>query len=239
MERHLKLVTSDFENLEKRVLPSFPFCYLIFKSGQTGQHFEIKDISKTGMQLVLPSGELDYAVEQSIGGTIHWNGAELEVVGVVKWVRTNRLGVEFSSQNSLKQKVDEFLSVESLATHLKPVHRLNMGFEVPKLLAFWLRADGPVEIFVWEHNDGEIAKFQLIIMENFVEWEDGKGLKSGRVMSKRDIETPLISEDEFVFKMDGHLGERRTRLAHALVEQISEEFLDEEIKNFLLRKLGY
>lgn len=239
MQRHLKLVDSDFESLEKRVLPCFPFCYLIFKANQTEQHFEIKDISKTGMQLVLRSGEVQYKPDEKLGGTIHWNGAELDVAGEVKWVAGRRLGVEFAGGQNLRQEVDNFLSIDSLVEHLKPVHKLdNMGFEVPNLLRFWLRADGPVEVFVWEHKDGEVARFQIIIMENFVEWEDGKGLQSGRVISKRDIDTPLIHEDEFVFKLDHNIGDQRIATAHQLVQKISPDLMNEETKEFLCRKLS-
>ena len=239
MRRHLKLVESDFESFEKRVLPSFPFCYMIFKSNKSEQHFEIKDISKTGMQLVLRDGETSYNAQDNIGGTIHWNGSELDILGQVKWSTDKRLGVEFSNQTNIKNSVEEFLSIENFVGHLKPIHKIdNTGFEVPNLLRCWLRADGPVELFVWEHTDGEIARFQVIIMENFIEYEDGKGLHTGRVMSKRDIDTPLIHEDEFVFKVDGNICDQKVSMGLGLIDKLSDSLLDDETRQFLCRKLG-
>ena len=59
MARHLNLVQSDFEQLEKIVFPRFPFCYLTFKCDEYDTHvFEVKDISQTGMQLALKNGEV-------------------------------------------------------------------------------------------------------------------------------------------------------------------------------------
>src|SRR5690606_25774122 len=207
----------------KRVLPRFPFCYLTFKSsGQETRVFEVKDISHSGMQLSLRNGEMNLKEENEISGDMHWNGRVVSIFGTVKWVNGNRLGVEFSHQPKLRTEIQEFLEIEALAMMMKPIHKLDFGIELPARLKFWLRADGPVELFVWQHPDGELAKFQTLIMENFVEWEDGVGLKSGRVMSKRNIDTPLITEDEFVFQMDEALDQDKIDRSMALCEHISE-----------------
>ena len=106
----LKLVESDFENLEKRVLPRFPFCYLTFKCGHSEKVFEIRDISHSGMQLVLRDGEHDIKEGSHIHGHIHWFGDTLDINASVKWVTDQRLGVEFSSQQSMREDVSKFLS---------------------------------------------------------------------------------------------------------------------------------
>jgi hypothetical protein len=54
MPKHLQLVESDFETIEKKKLPRFPFCYLTFKPHDYQEHvFEVRDISHSGMQLEL------------------------------------------------------------------------------------------------------------------------------------------------------------------------------------------
>src|SRR5690606_12432041 len=198
MTRHLNLVKNDFANVEKRVLPRFPFCYLTFKTtDESSRVFEVKDISYSGMQLSLKDGEMDLKEDHEIAGNMHWNGRELSLFGTIKWVTDNRLGIEFSHQKKLREEIHEFLTIEKLALMMKPLHKLDFGVEIPARLKYWLRADGPVELFIWQHPDGELSKFQVLLMENFIEWADGMGLKSGRVMSKRNIDTPLITEDEF------------------------------------------
>lgn len=238
MNKHLNLVESDFETLEKRILPRFPFCYLTFKSPQiSNQVFEVKDISYSGMQIGLKNGHHSIKKDEKIHGMLHWSGHELELNGNVAWSTSMRLGVEFSTSQSSREAVDKFLNIDKLAKHLKPVHLVDYGVEMPARLKFWLRADGPVEVFVWQHNDGELAKFQVLIMENFVEWEDVKGLKTARVISKRDVDTPLINEDEIVFKIDPSLDDHKIQRASQLFEGIEEKHLSKNVLEFIKLKL--
>jgi hypothetical protein len=239
MSRHLNLVQSDFEKLEKRIFPSFPFCYLTFKSsGSTKNVFEIKDISQTGMQLGLKDGSHTLKEEDQLHGQIHWVGCQLDIVGDIKWTTDHRVGVEFSTKPSLKEEIVNFLSVKNISRSLKPIHKMDYGVEMPAKLKYWLRADGPVEIFVWRHSDGELSKFQVLVMENFVEWEDCTGLSTGRIISKRDIDTPLINEDEFVFKMSEIIDDEQIALAKSLISEIDEDLLSSESLDFIKLKLG-
>ncbi|MAX66138.1 MAG: PilZ domain-containing protein [Bacteriovoracaceae bacterium] len=239
MSPHLSLVQSDFKKLEKRTLPRFPFCFLIFKCSQNENHvFEVKDISFSGMQLALKSGEHNIKQNESITGNIHWQGKELEVRGHVKWSTPSRLGVEFSSQKEMRDSVARFLAIEEIAKIMKPVHELDYGVDIPTRLKYWLRADGPVELFIWQHNDNEFSQFQILMMEHFVEWEDGKGLKTARVVSKRDVDTPLINEDEIVFKIDEAIDDQKIKRAAQLIKNIPVTYVDPDIISFIQMKLG-
>lgn len=239
MDRHLSLVQSDFEALEKRVLPRFPFCYLLFKNSKTeAQVFEVKDISHSGMQLSLKNGDLNYKSNEKINGEIHWHGRSIDVSGEIVWVKQNRIGVEFSTKASQRENVDKFLKIDNFAQSLKPLHRSEFGLDLPAKLKYWLRSDGPAEVFVWRHNHGDLSKFQILIMENFIEWEDTKGLKTGRVISKRDIDTPLISEDEYVFKLDTHLDDSKIENSQKLINNLDANLLPEETLSFIKMKLG-
>ena len=93
MDRHLNLVESDFEELEKRVLPRFPFCFLTFKCSKENTHvFEVKDISTSGMQLCLKLGTHQIEEDEKIHGFLQWGGVKLEISGNVKWTTEMRLG---------------------------------------------------------------------------------------------------------------------------------------------------
>ena len=239
MTRHLNLVESDFEELEKIVFPRFPFCYLTFKCDEYDSHiFEVKDISQTGMQLALKDGEHKISAEKKINGTIQWQGNKLEVAAEVKWTTQSRLGVEFSHKPSQRECVQKLLSVQNFAKSLKPVHRMEFGFDLPAKLKYWLRADGPVELFVWQHSDGELSHFEFVIMENYIQWKDGQGLKTARIISKRDVDTPLITEDEFVIKVDEVIDDFKIDLACALMTEVSGELLTEQCVEFVKMKLG-
>ena len=102
MNRHLSLVESDFEQLEKMVLPRFPFCYLTFKCQKQDLVFEVKDISYSGMQLGLKNGDITLKPQEEIQGSLHWQGKNCDILGTVKWQREKRVGVEFVFQKKVE-----------------------------------------------------------------------------------------------------------------------------------------
>lgn len=238
MERRFNLIKSDFEKHEKRILPRFPFCYLTFKSDESSRVYEIKDISHTGMQLSLKEDHHNFKEDHVLRGHIHWLGKNLDISGVVKWHTQNRIGVEFAKKREVLEKVQDFLQTEELVKRLKPLHKVDDGLEIPARLKYWLQSDGPVELFVWQHNDGEMAKFQVLFLETFVEWEDGQGVKTGRILSKRNVDSPLLTEDEWVFQIDAGLDEQRLQKVRGLIQHISENQLPSEVKTFIARQLS-
>ncbi len=239
MDGQLNLIKTGYQEVEKRIFPRFPFCFLTFK-GNSGrdQAFEVVDISHTGMQLGLKDGGHNYTEGQILTGSVHWKGQSLSVSGKVKWVRGRRLGVKFVQEDTLVDDIKNFLSVKNIVRSMRPVHGSDIDMDMPSNLKFWVRADGPFEIFVWRHNDGEVARFQVIMMEHFVEWQDGRGLKTGRVVSKRDLDTPLICEDEVVFQIDDAVDAHKMAMANELVNALGEGHLPEGARAFLSLKLS-
>lgn len=238
MERKFNLIKSDFEKHEKRVLPRFPFCYLTFKADEASRVFEVKDISHTGMQISLKDGETPFTEDSPLKGSIHWLGKSLDIHGQVKWKTGTRMGVEFAKKREVLEKVSEFLQIEELVKNLKPLHKVDEGLEIPTKLKYWLRSDGPVELFVWQHSDGELSKFQILFMEIFVEWEDGAGLKTGRTLSKRNVDSPLVTEDEWVFRIDQNVEEEKLGRVRNLMELIPTSLLPQEVSTFILRQIS-
>lgn len=238
MEAQLNLIKTGYQEVEKRIFPRFPFCFLTFKGQENGHVFEVIDISFTGMQLGLRDGGHSYVEGQEVKGSIHWKGQELTIDGKVKWVRGQRLGVKFIQDNKFTDSIKDFLSIDNIVRSMRPVHGSDIDMDVPSNLKFWVRADGPFEIFVWRHNDGEVSRFQIIMMEHFVEWQDGKGIKTGRVISKRDMDTPLVCEDEIMFQVDETVDAPKLQLANELVNALGEGHLPEGARSFLSLKLS-
>lgn len=238
MERRFNLIKSDFEKHEKRILPRFPFCYLTFKSDENSRVYEIKDISHTGMQLSLKEDGHHFKEDNILKGHIHWLGKNLDITGTVKWSTQNRIGVEFARKRDVLDKVQSFLSMEEMVRRLKPLHKVNDGLEIPARLKYWLRSDGPVEVFIWQHGDGEIAKAQVLFMETFVEWEDGHGVKTGRILSKRNVDSPLLTEDEWVFQIDADIDADKLVRVKKLINLVPDDLLPAEVRTFLVRQLS-
>jgi hypothetical protein len=75
-------------------------------------------------------------------------------------------------------------------------------------------------------------------MEHFIEWTEGVGVKTGKVMTQRNLETPLGLEDEFVFQIDDGVNESKVEIALGIIKKISEEQLPLAAREFLIYKLG-
>ena len=100
-----------------------------------------------------------------------------------------------------------------------------MTLDLPNNLKYWLKADGVLEIFVWEHTSSGISRFQILMMEHFIEWEEGIGLRTGRIMTQRDLDTPLSLEDEFVFQIDEGAVQDKIDMALGVARKINEDHL--------------
>lgn len=239
MERHLSLIKTEYPELEKRVFPRFPFGFMIFRDVSHGKMmFEVKDISLTGMQLCFKDGTHNYTIGSSVSGELHWRGSQITLKGKVQWVREASLGLAFESSISFEEKMRSFLSFDNIVAHIKPLHKADLTFDLPNNLKYWLKADGVLDLYVWEHASQGISRFQVLMMEHFIEWEEGVGIKTGKVMTQRDLETPLSLEDEFIFEIDQEAQPLKIEMALGVVRKISEDLLPNDAKEFLIYKLG-
>ncbi len=243
MERHLSLIKTDYQELEKRVFPRFPFGFMIFREENPTEAtakmvFEVKDISLSGMQLSFKDGTHHYSQGTTIVGNLQWRGSTLQVKGKIQWVREASIGLSFDSSISFEEKMRSFLSYDNIVSHIKPLHKNELTLDLPNNLKYWLKADGVLEIFVWEHSSSGISRFQILIMEHFIEWEEGVGLRTGRIMTQRDLDTPLSLEDEFVFQIDENAVSQKIEMALGVVKKISTDHLPLEARDFLVYKLG-
>ena len=243
MERHLSLIKTDYQEMEKRVFPRFPFGFMIFREECSDEAnakmvFEVKDISLTGMQLSFRDGTHNYTQGQNILGNLQWRGSTVSITSKVQWIKEGRIGLSFDSSISFEEKMRTFLSFDNIVSHIKPLHKNEMTLDLPNNLKYWLKADGVLEIFVWEHTSSGISRFQILMMEHFIEWEEGVGLRTGRIMTQRDLDTPLSLEDEFVFQIDEGAVQDKIDMALGVARKINEDHLPIESREFLVYKLG-
>jgi len=198
--------------------------------------YEVKEIGHSGMQLLLKDGEPHFSKGDNIQGHLHWKGRDLQIKGVVQWVKKARLGIRF--EEILKADILDFLSNDNIIKLLQPLHENDLGVDLPGNLKYWLHADGPVDLFMWGHLDGEWEEFQIILFKTFVEWIDGAGIRTGEVLTKRNLETPLFEQDEFVFGMDDQIDSNKLQAVSSLVRKLPDDFLPRHVIDFLKLKLG-
>ena len=207
----LSLIKTEQRPSERRKLPRFPFCFLLFRPEGSKSALEVSDISQTGMQVQSKSESMTYHRGQEIKGEMSWYGDSVEVKAAVAWVHGQRAGLKFLEIEQFKHQLEKFFDISRVVEHLRPAHEQKMGFEIPNNLKIWLKTDGPVELFIWEHNDSEIQSFQVILWDQYLEWEDGKGLSTGRVIGRRNLETPLMQENVYDFEPDSESMNPRKR----------------------------
>lgn len=238
---HVIKDSNETENIEKRVLPRFPYSYLSFKwtvDGESKGIFSINDINHTGMQIESKNEDFNLSQGEEVKGQIHGPTINSEIKGVVRWQEGNKFGIEFSQEQTQVESLKEYLSLENFAKALRPIQKINGGADLPANLNTYLRADGPVEIFIWQYNDGFTSKIQIIMLNEFVEWVDGSGLITGKVISKRNQDLPLNPENEYLFSLDQSVDRAKLDKAKTLVQSVDSSLLEEKNLEFLRLKLG-
>lgn len=236
----LGLIKTTTQQREMRRLPRFPYSSLTFKSYRPEEKkvFEVKDISFSGMHLFLRDGKHTLSQGNPIQGILHWHGQEVRIHGEVQMATTDSLQIRFQEDTEQAHELKRFFSLEKVAKELRPLHREEFGLELPADLKYWLRTDGPVEIFIWQHRAGEYSRVQMILWEDFVEWEDGPGMRTGKMVSSRSIETPLNEEDQFYFDFDAEVDFRKVHVALDLIRHLPTDLLSQNAVDFLKMKLA-
>jgi hypothetical protein len=235
MATELNLIETDFQDIEKRILPRFPLTFLLFKRENDGHASEVKDISLTGMQVEV-SNSANFKKGDSVEGTVHWRGPSLTIQGTIQWVNADRIGIEFNQEDGFESRIKDFLSFDNIIAGMRKVHETHI--ELPAQLKYWLRSEGPVELFVWRHPHGELSKIQFIFFHHFVEWVDGEGISSGKLLTQRDSDLPLSLEGEFMFEIDRSLDVNKIQFCRELMKTLPESYLPEAVVSFILLKLG-
>ena len=233
MERHLNLVKSGKTQEEKRTFPRFPFPSMTFKDQSSNIVFQVDGISPSGMGLQLKDGEHGKGPGDSIQGFIHWQGNELAVSAQVVWARGPRLGVSFQDQ----QSVANFLCCENIVQGLKALHLPPFDQQVPPQLKYWLKAASVLELLVWAHGNGEYQKIQILFADNFVEWRDGQGLQTGKLLGHEERDTPLFGQGEATIEMDQNIDPDKVLPLCRIIKEFPEDKIQSADKEFILMKL--
>jgi len=235
----LNLIKNPNADLEKRILPRFPLTLMTFRADQFEEHsFEVRDISFSGMQLGLKDGDHGLSIGDEVSGILKWAGQKLKMKGIVRWCDRAKVGLMFDSTNGLAKEVRNFLSTDILASRMRPLHDGTFEMDLPANLKYWLKSDGPAEIFVWQHRDGELSRFQFLLMDKLIEWVDGSGVRTGQVVKHYDSDAPLSYEEELDFHVDKEPCADSLEMAVSILSKVSFELIPQAAVNFLTMKMS-
>ncbi len=240
MGQALELIGYNDKVYEKRTFPRFPFSYITFKGFSDNFVYQVMDISYEGMRLLLKNGELSFKESDIIKGEIHWKKESLNIIGTVKWINKNQLGVEFKKDNKFKSKVENFLSLKKVLINVKSIKDTDFDLEIPNNLLYWLQSDDLIKIFIWGHSGEQrgISSIQIIFMNNLIEWRYNRGVRTGKISQKQDIETPLFLKDEIIFMMDNYVKEYKVKFAVDIIDNLPLKLLSDETISFLKLKFS-
>ena len=220
------------KQLRKRVFPRYPFTFMVFKADE--KVFQVKDISYRGMQISLKDGEHGISPGDDLTGELHWKGETLAIRLQVKWADEENVGGTFERGQVFEQKIHSFFCVENILKGLRPLHLQEVERGLPANLKYWFKSDGSVEFFVWRGSNKRISSFQGIILDKFFEWEEGRGIWTGRILKHQDLETPLDCQEEFFFEEDATVNPFVVDFAHKVFSQLPREYLTDDDREFIL-----
>ncbi len=242
MPRNLSLVKNREETstTQSLFIPRFPFGRLVFKGSkdQDCHAFEVCHLTPRGMHLQLKDGGHSYHSNEFLEGKIHLFDQEIEIIGDVVWVQGPHLGLEFRQENQHPDFYKKLFDYKTLLLGMRCLTDSELPYEIPVNLKYWLRSDGLIEIFIWDHRDGEVSKIQMIFLDNYLEWKDALGIRTAKILGKREHETPLNDQDELVLTFHDGFNEEIVRDASSIIKEIQENILPENIHNFIKRKLS-
>jgi len=236
IERKLSLVFNDEELSEKRKFPRFPFTALSFKPQDFSHALKVKDISLSGMQCLLVDAPMDVTIGDRIQGKIHWKRNELKIQAKVSWKKESTLGIEFILNRDEEEELRKFLSFEQMAKNTISMFSAHQKNDYSHQLQNWLSADGVFELFVWGDSQLTISHFHILILETLIEWTEDKGFKTGKLKSKRNIETPLYIESECDYILDREFDIAKLHMAFGVIELLSPNQISTDLKSFILNR---
>ncbi|MBP5295875.1 MAG: PilZ domain-containing protein [Bacteriovoracaceae bacterium] len=234
MAASLGLVKNTAPQIEKRLLPRHSFEYLLFKLAHPAATLAVIDISPQGMQL-RNRADLVWEVGQKVQGNLAWDGRLLPITGEISWANEQSCGVKFDLGGECAQQFAAYFAPAAVAPHLRLV-QLNEENQVANLKC-WLHAGKAAEILVWQHPTGQVAKIQVIYLGELVEWDDGLGIRTGKITSVRPSDTPLQPQETLAVEIDAAAQTSKLQKAAHLVQHLPANLLASELQDFISLKL--
>ena len=87
-----------------------------------------------------------------------------------------------------------------------------------------------------EHHD-QFCKFQTLFMENLVEWQEGIGLKTGKLHEDQQWKNPPTERNQFMVKLDQNIDRLKISQICEIIENIPSDKIQESAREFILMKL--
>ena len=233
MDAKLSLVK---ENQEKRLFPRCSLPSLTFKVQEEEMVFQVANISSTGMRILVKIGSHSLSEGEKVTGFIRWRGQEIKVRARVAWTSPTEAGLSFHTPQGI---APIFFSPQVIQGGLKALHLPPFAKEkTPPQLKCWLKSGSLFEFFLWTYQSGGYKKIQALFIGHFVEWRDGRGLKTGTLLTQEERDTPLMEQGELTIRLDKSVDHQKVLPVRRILEEVSEDKIQKSAKDFILIKLS-
>lgn len=192
--------TTEESNFERRRLPRLSLTTEQFKLDQNGRIFPIADLSSKGMAIrVIETSDFRYfPVGSKFKGTLNLRREKFRVSAQVRHLGNEMVGCEFFElEEKSATAIAEFLDPIALAKELRPIPATDG-------VALWYHGPSGTDFLLWRASDGKYTRMTLFLLGTFVQWEEDKGLTTGRLAPSTEqsevrgvirLETMLLEND--------------------------------------------
>jgi hypothetical protein len=137
--------------------------------------------------------------------------------------------------------LQKYLDLSFLGKSLVHVDEEILKENNPLGISKWYHGKNFTDLFIWIFPKGGIEKFQILFLDNFIEWSDTDGIQSGNFeltghIVKDEGTTGFGRIEEIVFSYDNEYDKNKIDMAvklleHSKISQGDSEFMLGRIKN--------
>lgn len=190
----------DRPGVERRRVPRLSLTTEQFRLSQTGRIFPVADLSVNGMALrIIDRGELAiFPMGMRFEGVLNLRREKYSVKAQVRHLGTELVGCEFEGLDEKAcQAIRAFLDPAILGKELKPIPAADG-------VALWYHGPSGTDLLFWRLADGQYSRIILFVLGSYIQWENGAGLSTGRMMASFEqseirgvvrLETMLLEAD--------------------------------------------
>ncbi|MGZ3700108.1 MAG: PilZ domain-containing protein [Bdellovibrionota bacterium] len=217
---------------ERRRLPRLSLTAEQFRLSSNGKIFSVQDLSVEGMAIrIIDSEDLRlFTVGAKFEGLLNLKGNKYTVRGHVRHVTRELVGCEFGELDEpVKSALQSFLDPAVLGQEIRPIPSAERN-------SLWYHGPSGTDLILHRGNDGQYHRMMLYVLGSFVQWEQEKGLSTGRTdIGPETGETlGIVRFDTLLLSPDPELDRGKLQIAKTLILSSN---LPQDLKGWCVRHL--
>lgn len=203
-------------------------------SGPQKKLIEITNISTSGVGLKRDQDTTWQALGQKLTGQLKIRHKYFRATLEVRHVTMGIVGCRYiSSEPDLYKAIEEYLVYEITGLGLKKVGRQHLS-NVDQGTPQWYVDSQGNELYIVE-RDGQVVRYHIVFLGNYVEWNEQAGIKVGIVLSDKK-EDPINQKQAHVIKFSDTIPKEIENIVQRILLSVRD--LDLKTKEQILKTLS-